>query len=418
MAFRNLNKCPIRVRMVSLLSAFLLLVSLLLVSCSSNEERQHQKDTASESGRNHSVDSVDASSAHVAETNGAQPFLITRIIHLTGNGSSTVREFSSSTKGIREARIDAKRPGRIVAVDVGLGEYVKAGQTLIRLDSSLERLAVDAAYARRESTEATKTQAERDLRRAQELFEGTSISQSQLEKVKLKLQVASSAYDGAVADLGIARRNLDETRIIAPFSGEVTSLPYEVGETPIPGSSVVEITDRSQLIAEIFLAEDDLPAVKAGMHPEILVAGDPLERSAGVLRAISPKGNERTNLFKGEVLIDNDDLRLRAGVACRVMFPPEENEHPVVPYSAIIASNRTDSPPELVVISSTEESDTKRSLTATVRHVTLGERAGSGVTVLTGLDYGERVVVSGAEKLKDGQVLRAIKEVPLDSLLD
>jgi len=343
---------------------------------------------------------------------------VTIIIHLTGKGLSTGREFSSFTKGIREARLDAKRPGRIVAVDVGLGEHVRAGQTLIRLDSSLERLAVDAAYARRESAEAGKTQAERDWRRAQELFEESSISQSQLEKVQLKRQTAVSAYDGAVADLGMARRNLDETRIVAPFAGEVASLPYDVGETPIPGSSVVEITDRSQLIAEIFLAAEDLPTVKVGMRPEILVAGDLLERSAGVLRAISPKGNERTKLFKGEVLINNDDLRLRAGVACRVMFPPEENKHPVVPYSAIIATDRMDSLPELVVITSTEGSDAKRRLTATVRQVTLGERAGSGVTVLAGLDYGERVVVSGAERLKDGQALQVIKEVPLDSLLD
>ncbi len=394
--------------MLLLKSFFALLLVVGALSCSSSKEEpvSNPKDKSTTSDKN-------------VSSEPPAPVVISRVTQQAGEPGYGAKQFTAVANGIRDASIDAKRPGRIVAIDVSLGEAVEVGQTLIRLDSVLDRLAVDAALAGKESAEAGRSKAERDLKRAEELFAESGISQSRLESVRLAFQVANATYDGAVAELGASKRQLAETRIVAPFAGEVARLPYELGETPLPGGIVAEVTDRSELVAEIFLSEEEAQVISVGSKARVTIAGDAQRGRDGVLRALSPKGNEVTKLFKGEVVIENRDLLLRAGVTCRVRFAAEMTESPIVPLDAIVEVEGEVGSSFVVVVADLDDGTSESKVSrASLRRVTLGQRIGSGVSIVSGLDFGERIVVKGAQSLSDNQPVRMLKEVSLDSLLN
>ncbi len=397
------------------------LVSLLMLSCSSEQDTKTPEHV---SQTNNSETSALSSPKNESSKDESAPVVVAMLRSPNADAVGKVRSFSAVLRGVQEANLTVKRPGRIVSIDVTLGERVVAGQTLVRLDSELEQLAVDAATARKESTEAGSKKAERDLKRAQELFAESGISESRLEAVRLNFQVAKAAYDGAQAELGVAKRHLVETRIVAPFDGEVSRLPFDKGETPPPSGIVAEVTDRQQLIADIFLSEEDALMVSVGMQSEISVVGEAKGSRFGTLRAVSPKGNEVTKLFKGEVVVNNSDLRLRSGVTCRVTFKLSNAGRPIVPASAVIEKHNENADHDgerfvaVVVVDSNVIGGAARMLRASFRSVVLGERVGSGVNILSGLEFGERIVVKGAQGLSDNQLLRALEEVSLDSLLN
>lgn len=315
--------------------------------------------------------------------------------------------FTQVCRGIHEAKIDAKRPGRIVSIPAVLGQAVSAGETLLRLDSDLEKYQLSAAEAARRAAESAQEKARMDWERAEELRKDKLISESALERSRLSFEIAQSKKQTALANEQIARKNLSETNIKAAISGEISRLPFEIGETPPPGATVVEITDRTSLIMDIFLAERNLNSVSIG--DSAVVTGVSLRgvSFAGVVRAISPKGDERTKLFRAELVVENPGLLLRSGQTLTASFSRRvESGKIVIPSEAALSR---DGRPHVALVLNQR---------ASFQPITLGERIGSGVTVLSGLKAGDRIVVEGALALFDGAPLNVIREISLDSLLN
>lgn len=119
--------------------------------------------------------------------------------------------------------------GVVEEVLVKAGQRVKKGAVLLRLDKTIYQAQVDEAGAEGDRLRAEEAEAKRDLDRAQELYSRTVSSTTELDAAKLRYTRAKSALTVAESRLTIARKNLMDTELKAPFNGVVTSLPAAPG---------------------------------------------------------------------------------------------------------------------------------------------------------------------------------------------
>lgn len=135
-------------------------------------------------------------------------------------------------------------PGAVLAADIELttrvsgvveevlvkaGQRVKKGAVLLRLDKTIYQAHVDEAGAEGDRLRAEEAEAKRDLDRAQELYSRTVSSTTELDAAKLRYARAKSALTVAEARLTIARKNLTDTELRAPFDGWIAKVPAAPG---------------------------------------------------------------------------------------------------------------------------------------------------------------------------------------------
>ncbi|MBU1223196.1 MAG: efflux RND transporter periplasmic adaptor subunit [Gammaproteobacteria bacterium] len=115
--------------------------------------------------------------------------------------------------------------GVVEEVLVKPGQRVKKGAVLLRLDKTVLQARLDEVAAERARADADEEDAKRELERAQELFDRTVSSTSELEAATLRHARAQAALSGANARLVIAKKNLGDAELRAPFSGVVSAVP-------------------------------------------------------------------------------------------------------------------------------------------------------------------------------------------------
>jgi RND family efflux transporter MFP subunit len=129
----------------------------------------------------------------------------------------------------RGVELTTRVSGVVDAVLVKPGQHVKKGVVLLRLDRTVLRAQLDEAAAEQARAQADEADAQRDLGRAQELFERTVSSTSELEAATLRHARAKATLSGANARYVIAKKNLSDAELKAPFSGVVSSVPGAPG---------------------------------------------------------------------------------------------------------------------------------------------------------------------------------------------
>jgi len=128
-----------------------------------------------------------------------------------------------------DVELSTRVSGVVEEVLVKPGQSVKKGAVLLRLNKVIFQAQVDEADAESERLRAEEAEAKRDLGRAQELYSRTVSSTSELDAAKLRYTRAKSALNIATARLTIAKKNLMDAELRAPFNGVVAALPAAPG---------------------------------------------------------------------------------------------------------------------------------------------------------------------------------------------
>jgi RND family efflux transporter MFP subunit len=132
---------------------------------------------------------------------------------------------ASSLWAADKVELTTRVSGVVEAVLVKPGQRVKKGAVLLRLDRTVLQARLDEATAEQARADADEADARRELERAEELFNRTVSSVSELEAVTLRHVRAKAALSGADARLMIAKKNFGDAELKAPFSGVVSSVP-------------------------------------------------------------------------------------------------------------------------------------------------------------------------------------------------
>ena len=271
--------------------------------------------------------------------------------------------------------IEAKVSGKIEQLLVVPGQQVKAGELLAVIDAREVRARYDQAVAVRQ-------QAEADLKRLTSLFEQKILSQAEFDNAQAKARVA-------LAGVTEAEAMLDYTKVAAPFAGVITRKHADVGDLATPGKPLLDMEDSRALRLEADVPEAVVGKLTLGDKLPVRISALETELE-GVVSEIAPTADPGSRTFLVKLDLPTP-AGLRAGQFGRVAMPVGETSALRVPAAAVVQRGQM----EIVFI----VSDNK----AQLRLVKTGQRIGSEVELVSGVEAGEKVVTEGAAGLVDGQ---------------
>lgn len=255
--------------------------------------------------------------------------------------SSAVHDARSfSTVGplvaVQQADIAAERDGRVVRIEVEIGDHVQKGQVLALLDDSMLRASRDAQKARVASLQAQvldwqaeQKSVEADLRRADTMLADKIISQETWEHVKYKLdetvaEVARHRADETVAEdeLQAANLQLDKSRIVAPFAGVVGRSSVRIAQQVKQGDVLFWITAVAPLRILFTVPESEMAAFTNGAALELTTPDYPnLRQPARILR-VSPVVDPASGSIQIIGAVVHPSRLLKPGMSMQVRLAP------------------------------------------------------------------------------------------------
>jgi membrane fusion protein (multidrug efflux system) len=283
----------------------------------------------------------------------------------------------------RGALLRAEADGRLEAILFNAGDTVEAGTRLVVMDAAVEQAQLEVAQASAELAGAT-------LRRVRELHRREGASDAELDQA-----------EAAAAEAAARVRSLQETialkTLSAPFSGRLGVLRLSEGQFINRGDPIVSLQSIDRVRVDFTLPQNALSQVRPGMRIEAQVDAWPDTTFAGVLEAIDPRVNPSTRTLSLQASFDNPDGKLLPGMYVRITVVPDETREVVIaPQTAIRYATFGNA---VFIVHRDEEAGLDR---ATQQLVRLGRTKGDFVEVLEGLEAGERIVISGVFKLRDG----------------
>jgi RND family efflux transporter MFP subunit len=322
------------------------------------------------------------------------------------------KEFADviSAVGTLKARetspLSPKVAGTVSRVLVDIGERVKAGEVVIRLDRTKYDLGVKQAQAALAAAEAAVAQAdaqfeqaEKEFHRASELLEEKVIPQSRFEAAEAAFKTSRETVSSVTAQrnqakaaLGSALEHLNDTDIRSPITGTVVERNVEIGQAVAPGFQLLRIVDQTSLKADIDLPEGDIGRVAIGATAMITVDSFPGEEFSGKVIVINPMVNRQTRTFRVRIQVPNQAGKLVDGMFAKVKLFVGKRRALSVPRDAL---QRLPGSGTYYVFVVDGKKAVKRTLQVGVIEEQLAE-------VRDGLAHGEKVVTSGAGRLRTG----------------
>jgi len=232
-------------------------------------------------------------------------------------GSAAVR--ASGTIEATQVDVSAQVTGQVRELRVDEGSSVKLGDTLAVLDSVVARASVSQAQANLDLAQA-------EGRRVEALFTAGNATKAEKDASDARLAQAQ-------ATLVLARRMLDNCRVISPLSGTVTSKAVEVGDLATPGAVIVSVSKLDTVKLTIYVSESELPRVKLGASAEVRIDAGPKRVFPGRVTYISPTAE----FTPKNIQTREDRVKLVFGV--RIEIPnPDGSLKPGLPADATVAA--------------------------------------------------------------------------------
>jgi len=314
-------------------------------------------------------------------------------------------ELGASYTGEVRARFETalgfRVPGKITARLAEVGDSVKQGQVLARLDPSDQRLGIEAARQQVAAAQNNYDQTASDLVRFKELATQGFISTAELERHVTAARVASAQLDQAKAQLGTYENQAAYTQLRSDQDGVVTAIGAEVGQVVAAGQMVMRVARRGEVEVVINVPENRLTDVNKADKVKIDFWAQPDKLVDGKVREIAPSADPVTRTYTTKVTILKPDPDVHLGMTANVYF--RTNGHAAVvrlPASALY--QKGDQMAVWVVDPKTSQ--------VNLRPVKVDRFSDDDVRVTEGLNGGELVVRAGVHKLFANEKVRVLAE--------
>lgn len=214
---------------------------------------------------------------------------------------------SGSLQPVTKAELNAEVSGIVTKIMKDNGDSVKAGELLVQLDQTTYRDKLMSAQESERSASVTADQAQKQLRRMQQLNKQNLVTAEILEAAEIKANQASSDLASSKARLVEARQQLERTEVRAPFAGVISARKTSAGDTAQIGKALMVVIDPSSMRFEGFIAADQVGSVKVGQSVNFKVNGYPNQRFTGTINRINPQANELTRQVQVFVELSSQD---------------------------------------------------------------------------------------------------------------
>lgn len=293
-----------------------------------------------------------------------------------------------------DARLAAEIPGRLEWV-AEIGDTVKAGQPVARLDEHLLDLLVQQDDVKIRRLEVNLQYLEQEVTRVQSLTDQQITSRNQLDALLNRQQNAEQDLEEAKVVRRQNQHRLAACRVLAPFSGQVVERLMQPGEYTNTGLPIVRLVDIARAEVKAQAPLDVAPHLRPG-HT-VTIKGDDRQIDSRVRTAV-PVGDERSRMFEVRVDLPTDH-RWVIGAPLRLALPNSANQRVVaVPRDALVLRQG-----ETYLFKLDDSTD--GSMLVQRVDVTAGIGEGSWIEVEGDLTADDQVVIRGAERLRDGQAV-------------
>jgi RND family efflux transporter MFP subunit len=314
-------------------------------------------------------------------------------------------EYVASLKSLRSTTIQPQIDGQITKILVAAGDRVRQGAPLMQIDARRQQAAVSSQQAELAAAEAAVSFARQQQQRNNELYAAGAISKAQLEQTDTAQRTAEANLKALQAQVQQQEVQLRFFTVTAPTAGVVGDVPVRVGSQVTPQTLLTTIDQNETLEVNVSVPIERASALKIGLPLQVWSNDGAQQIAATTVNFVSPHVDEQTQsiLVKGVVKNPGGALRAAQNVRARIVWRTADGL--VVPVTAVLRINGQ-------FFAFVAEPGAGSALTAKQRAIKVGPIAGDNYPVLDGIAPGERIVVSGAQKLADGAPITAESPAP------
>lgn len=228
------------------------------------------------------------------------------------------------TQAVIESRIVAEVSGRVARINMPEGNQVKANQTLITIDGQQIELTLKAKSAEASQAKIRYDLAKAQLKRTQELFNQSLISETTLDSALAWAEIQKANYELLDAERQKLQLDFDNTKIKAPYSGYTGRQLTNVGEWVTPGMPVYEMVDLSSVKITADLPERYFGHLQRGSEAYITISNGSTNLVTGRVTGISPNASQETHTYPVIIEVDNSEGKIGGGMLVRVTLSLNE----------------------------------------------------------------------------------------------
>lgn len=320
---------------------------------------------------------------------------------------------TGSVRASQRTEVGAQVSGKIISLNVKLGQAVKKGDLIAEIDASNQSNSLSTAEASLASYQAKLKSAQVALEVAQsnytrlsKLYKSDSASLSDLETAKNTLASAKATVDEvksqiqtAQISVNDAKTNLNYTQIISPMDGVIVSVPVSVGQTVNSNQTsptIVQVADLSKMLIKLEISEGDIAQVQEGQEIRFTTLAEPNRAYQSKIDTVDPalttltdnnyteeSGNTEAIYYYANALVDNADNRLRIGMTVQGQVNIAKRENVLVVPTSTLKKKGNKTTIQVLNNNQVEE-----------KEIQTGLSDSQYTEVISGINEGEQVVVT------------------------
>ncbi|OCP05936.1 efflux transporter periplasmic adaptor subunit [Ensifer sp. LC13] len=314
-----------------------------------------------------------------------------KVVEIAQTDNVRQLSYSGSVRARTEMNLGFRVSGKIVERVVNVGDRVKVGDLLARIDATDYELAVRSASANLDAAERQVETVKLVRDRAEQLLARKFASQAQFDQAVLSYNQATATRDAAKSALSQAQNQVVYTSLVADRPGIVTTINADVGQVVGSGTPVATVAVEGEKEVQVAVPETEIANFRAGLPVEIGIWSDAGLSLDGTVREVAGSADQQSRTFSVRVSLPNDP-RVLLGMTATV----EASTGNSVPFVSVPLSALAQKDGYPIVWVVDRGTETVRS-----RPVTLADFTGDGVRVTDGLNVGDLVVAAGTQFMTD-----------------
>lgn len=343
------------------------------------------------------------------------------VYSIEASSATTDSEYPAAIQGTVDVEIRPQVSGNLEKVFVDEGAYVSKGQALFKINEQPYREQLNNALASLHSAEAALINAQLEIDKLTPLVQNKVVSDYQLKTAKASHRIATANLDQAKAMVGSARINLGYTIITAPVSGYIGRLPKKQGS--LVSSSDIEpltkLSDVHEVYAYFSLGETDFINFKAQysgntindkikkLPPVTLILADNnVYTETGKIDMVDGQFDKNTGAITLRATFPNANGILRSGNTGKIRLGIQHDDAILVPQSATIEMQD-----KVFVFTVDKENKVAKA------PITIIGKSGTDYLIKDGVKSGDQIVLSGIDKLQEGQAIQPTKSTKIAQVI-
>ncbi len=317
-------------------------------------------------------------------------------------GGENIRTFSGTARTERIINLSFRSSGIITVFDIKIGQEVKKGDLLARLDNVQARLSYESAVSSQNSSESQMNTAKLSLERTRVLYEKGSVSLSEYESAKNSYKTAQASFESAKRKVGIEQEQIRYGFLYAPEDGIIAAVNAEIEENVSAGQNIAILNAGTDMEISLGLPEGIITRISPGMVVEINLPVLEDTSFSGLVTEVSPSVDANTATYPVRIVVTNPSEAIRSGMAANVTFDlgPMDGGAQLLVVPPIAVGEDGDGRFVFVLNESGEKVMVEK------KYITVGNLSSEGFTVTKGLSAGDKIATAGLQTLLDGQEVR------------